>query len=77
MHKQVIVYASWGLLIFWPSLRRSARALTIKAVRATVAIKGVFDNSKGSRFLLRGGSVPVMGPSVPLTGASVPLKGLF
>ena len=29
---------------FWPLLRRSARAPTIKAVFGTAAIKGVFDN---------------------------------
>ena len=38
-----ILYASWGPIL-WPSLRSSARAPTIKAVRRTVAIKGVFNN---------------------------------
>ena len=36
-------YASWGPL-FWPFLRGSARAPTIKTVRRTAAIKGIFDN---------------------------------
>ena len=36
-------YASWGP-IFWPFLRRSAHAPTIKTIRGTVAIKGIFDN---------------------------------
>ena len=35
---KVIFYASWGP-IFWPLLRSSARAPTIKAVKGTVAIK--------------------------------------
>ena len=39
----ITYYASWGL-IFWPFLRRSVRAPTSKAVRGTVAIKGIFDN---------------------------------
>ena len=69
-------YASWGPM-FWPFLRSPARAPTIRAVRATVAIKNIFDNSRGSRFLLRWGSVLLTGPSVPLTGGSVPLTGLF
>ena len=30
--------------IFWPFLRSPVRAPTIKAVRGTVAIKGIFDN---------------------------------
>ena len=38
-----INYASWGP-ISWPSLRRSARTGTIKAVRETVATKGMFGN---------------------------------
>ena len=38
-----IIYASWGPE-FWPFLRSSARALTIKAVRGAVATNGVFDN---------------------------------
>ena len=59
-------YASWGPIV-WPFL---ARAPTIKAVRGTVAIKGVF-------AIKRGGSVPLTGPSVPLTGGSVPLAGVF
>ena len=33
-----------GGSIFWPFLRSSARAPTSKAVRGTVAIKGVFSN---------------------------------
>ena len=67
-------YASWAP-IFWPFLKSSARALTIKAVRGTVAIKGICGNSLGS---CHGESVPLTGPSVPLTGGgSVPLTGLF
>ena len=38
-----ILYASWGPIVS-PSLRSSARAPTIEAVRGTVAIKGVLDN---------------------------------
>ena len=41
-----ISYASLGR-IFWPFLRSSVQAPTIEAVRRTVAIEGVFDNSKG------------------------------
>ena len=37
-----IPYASWGPT-FWP-LKNSARAVTIKPVRETIASKGVFDN---------------------------------
>ena len=54
-------YASWGP-VFWPFLRSSARAPTIKAVRGTVAMKGVLDNypfpSQSHRF-----------PSVPLVAS--------
>ena len=32
---------------FWPFLRRSARAPTIKTAKGTVAIKGVFDTYQG------------------------------
>ena len=39
----IISYASWGPA-FWLFLRRSARALTIKAVRGIAAIKSIFDN---------------------------------
>ena len=42
------------------------RAQTIKAVRGTIATKGMFDNWK-----------LLAGPSVPLPGASVSLAGLF
>ena len=38
-----ICYASWGPTV-WPFLRRSARALTIKAVRGPAAFKVLFDN---------------------------------
>ena len=41
--KHYIRYASWGPIL-WPFLRSSARALAIKAVRGTVAIKGNFGN---------------------------------
>ena len=38
-------YASWAPTVtFWPFLRSSARHPTIRAVRGTVAIKGIFDN---------------------------------
>ena len=38
-----IYYVSWGP-IFWPFLRSPTRAPTVKAVRGTVAVKGIFDN---------------------------------
>ena len=48
----------------------------MKFVRRTVALEGVFDNSKGRPFPLRGAAVPLTKPLVPSTGASVPLTGL-
>ena len=69
-----ISYASWGP-IFWPFLRNSARDLTIKAVRGTVAIKA-FLTIKRASVLLTVGSVPLTGPLVPLKGVSVPLTPL-
>ena len=41
--KSAFLMRTWGPK-FWPFLRSSARAPTIKVVRGTVAIKGVFDN---------------------------------
>ena len=41
--KDRIDYASWGP-IFWSFLRSSERDPTTKAVRGTVAVKGVFDS---------------------------------
>ena len=38
-----IGYASWGP-IFWLFFRSSAQDLTMKAVRGTAAVKGIFDN---------------------------------
>ena len=45
----------------WPFLRSTARAPTIKVVRGTIALGGIFDNYKGHRFFLGGGSVPLTG----------------
>ena len=61
-----IVYANWGSIFWWPSLRRSPRAPTIKAIRGTLAIKAV-STTKRASVLLAGGAVPLAGPSVPLT----------
>ena len=61
--KKSICYVSWDS-IFWPFHRRSARAPTIKAVRGTVAIKGIFDSPfplRGGPFLLRGHRFPLWG----------------
>ena len=66
-----ICYASWGP-IFWPFLSRSARAPTMKAVRGTIAIKGVFDNKKGPRFLLWGFPFPLRGHRFPCEGIRSP-----
>ena len=44
-----MTYASWGP-IFWPFLRSSAREPKIKAVRGSVAIKGIFDACSGEFF---------------------------
>ena len=63
--------------MFWSFLGRSARVATIKAVRGTVAIKGVSTIKRAVRSPYGGGSVPLTGPSVPLRGGSVPLTGLF
>ena len=38
-----IPYASWDPKLELPFFRSSARAPTIKAIRGTVAIKGIFD----------------------------------
>ena len=66
--ERLIDYASWAP-IFWPFLRSSGRAPTIKAVRGTVAGKGVFDDKKKGavRSPYRGGSVPLTVPLVPPT----------
>ena len=66
--------ASWGPT-FWPSLRSSARDTTIKAIRGTVAIKGIFDN-RASVPVTRG-SVPLTAPLVPLMGDPFPLRASF
>ena len=51
-------YASW-CPIFWPFLRRSARAPTIKSARGNVAIQGVFSTIKRAvRSPLRGARSP-------------------
>ena len=60
-------YGSWGP-IFSPFLRRSARAPTIKTIRGTMAIKGIFDNSKGRPFPSRGPPFPSRGPLFPSRG---------
>ena len=49
------------------------QAPTVKAVRATVAMKGI--STIGSCY--GGHPVPLTGPSVPLMGGSLPLTGLF
>ena len=61
----------------WPFLRSSARALTIKAVRGTVAIKDIFGNEKGSQFLLRGGLFTLQRHRFPLRGDPFPLRASF
>ena len=54
--------------IFWPFLRRSAPAPTIKALRGTVAI---FDNPKGRPFPYGG---PLQRNEVPLRRHPFPLQ---
>ena len=71
-----LAYASWGP-IFWPFLRRSARAPKTEAVRGTVAIKGVSTIERAVRSSYGEGPFPLQGPSVPLTGPSVSLMGVF
>ena len=62
-------FGSLGSHILRPFLRRSARALTFKAVRGTVAIEGIFDIRFPS-FPLTGGGGPF-----PLWGHRFPLRG--
>ena len=61
---------------FFAPNRSSTRDLTIKAVRGTAAIKGIFDNQKGLGSCYGGGHSPY-GAIGPLTGGSVPITGLF
>ena len=57
-------------------LRSSARDPTIKAVRETVAVNGIFDNSKGLGSCYGGVHSPYRAIG-SLTAGSVPLTGLF
>ena len=69
--------ASWGPIL-WPFRRSPARAPTIKALRETVAIYGIFDNKRTLGSCYGGGSVPLTGASVPLTGGGpFPLQTSF
>ena len=73
---------TWSSLcpIFWPFLRSPAQAWTIKAVRGTVAIKGIFHNQKGPRSVSvtgGGGPCPLRAYRFPLQGGSVRIAGLF
>ena len=55
-----------------PFFRRSVWATTMKAVRGTVATKGIFD--QGPRFL---GPFPLRGHRFPLRGDPFPLRASF
>ena len=70
-----LFYASWGP-IFWPFLRRTARALTIKAVRGTVAIGGILRGKGAVRSPYGGVRSPYRAIGSLMRG-SVPLAGLF
>ena len=58
--------------VFLPSVRRSTQAPTIKAVKRTVAIKGMFDNYKGRLFPLRRVRFPYGAVGSPCGGICSP-----
>ena len=66
-HSGALTYASQDPMS-WPFLRRSARAVTNKAIRGAAAIKKTFPTIKRAVRSLYGASVTLTGAPVPLTG---------